>query len=71
MLDALNFIVDLFKSLGNLIKMFVSGLATCYAMLPSFITSFFESIGYLPAVLAYFATLAVTLMVLNYIIGRK
>lgn len=59
-------IVGVFALVAQLLKSLIQG----FMFLPYFISSLSESIGYLPGILAVFASLGVTLLIINYIVGR-
>lgn len=54
-----------------LVVQLIRSLLQALVFIPQFVSSLTESIGYLPGVLALFATLSVTLLVVNYIVGRQ
>lgn len=54
-----------------LVVQLVKSLIQALVFLPQFISSLTESVGYLPGILTVFASLGITLMVINYIVGRN
>ena len=62
---------DIITGVLALVVQLVKSLIQALVFLPQFISSLTESVGYLPSVLALFASLTITLVVVNYIIGRK
>ena len=71
MLEVLNSIWEFIQSIINLVIMLIKSLYEALLFLPSMITSLTESVGYLPPVLALFATLFITFMIINYVLGRQ
>lgn len=71
MLSFFEQIWDVIQSALSLVVQLVKGLFQAFMFIPQIIASLTESIGYLPGVLAIFATLGVTFMIINYIIGRQ
>lgn len=71
MLEILQSIWDFIQSIINLVVMLITSLLQALLFLPNMISSLTESVGYLPPVLALFATLFITFMIINYVIGRQ
>lgn len=53
-----------------LVVQLVRSLFQALVFIPQFVSSLTESVGYLPGILTVFATLSITLVVVNYVIGR-
>lgn len=60
-------VVSVLSLVGQLVK----GLFQALMFIPSALGSLTEAIGYLPGVLAIFASLGITFMIINYIVGRQ
>lgn len=62
-----NFLVDVVSAIISLIETLLKAIA----WIPSLISQLFQSIAFLPSFLLVFASLAIILLVVNYIAGRK
>lgn len=71
MLELLENLWEIIYSSGRFIVSLITSLIQTLAFLPNIISSLNEAIRYLPPVLVLFATLSMTLLILNYIIGRN
>lgn len=71
MIAALNWIIDFVQSIVQFIVQLFTSLIQAITMLPGMITSLTGAVGYLPPILALFATLYITFLIVNYIIGRQ
>lgn len=71
MLELLENLWEIIYSCGRFIVSLITSLIQTLAFLPNIISSLNEAIRYLPPVLVLFATLSMTLLILNYIIGRN
>lgn len=72
------YVVDFLGSIWNAIQAIFSflmsvirGLISLFAMLPKFITYVTSSIGYMPSMLAVFATATVAIAIVYLVIGRN
>lgn len=54
-----------------LVVQLIRSLFQALMFIPQFVSSLTEAVGYLPGILTIFASLTVTLVVVNYIVGRK
>lgn len=61
---------DTITGLLALVVQLVRSLFQALVFIPQFVSSLTEAVGYLPGILTVFATLSITLVVVNYIIGR-
>ena len=59
------------QSLFNFVISTVKGLISVFTMLPKFITYVTSSIGYLPSMIAVFATATVAIAIVYLVIGRN
>ena len=70
-INGFNWLVDTFQSIWNFITSLFSGLVSMLQMIPQVVSMVTGTIGYLPSVLAVFATLTITVSVLYLILGRN
>lgn len=70
-INGFNWFVDTFQSIWNFITSLFSGLVSMLQMIPQVVSMVTGTIGYLPSVLAVFATLTITVSVLYLILGRN
>lgn len=59
------------QSLFSFVISTIKGLLSLFTMLPKFITYVTSSIGYMPSMLAVFATATVAIAIVYLIIGRN
>lgn len=70
MVDALKSILGFFETLLDFVGFLIEGLAELLLMIPSAFTMLTYSIGFLPAVLLAFASVAITISIVFLIINR-
>lgn len=69
--DFLGSIWNAIESIFGFVINTVKGLVSVFLMLPKFITYVTSSIGYLPSMLAVFATATVAIAIVYLVIGRN
>ncbi len=69
--DFLGSIWNALQSLFSFVISTVKGLVSVFLMLPKFITYVTSSIGYLPSLIAVFATATVAIAIVYLVIGRN
>lgn len=70
-INGFNWLVDTFQSIINFVMQFFEGFISMFRMIPQIVSMVTGTVGYLPSVLAVFATLTVTISVLYLILGRN
>lgn len=68
--DFLGSIWDAIQAIFGFVLQVIKGLLSVFLMLPKFITYVTSSIGYLPSLLAVFASATVAIAIIYFIIGR-
>ena len=69
-IEFLQGIMDFIESIIDFALMLIENLFVAIAFIPEMVSSMTSAVAYLPGVLGIFAALFITLMVVNYIIGR-
>lgn len=69
--DFLSSIWGALQSLFSFVLSTIKGLLSVFTMLPKFITYVTSSIGFLPSLLAVFATATVAIAIVYLVIGRN
>lgn len=62
---------EMLTGIAALFAQLIHSLIQALSFAPYFGSSLIESVGYLPGILTVFATLSITLMIVNYIVGRN
>ncbi len=70
-INGFNWLVDTAQSIINFVMSLFEGFVSMIRMIPQIVTMVTGAIGYLPSVLAVFATLTITVSVLYLILGRN
>lgn len=70
MIDAIRSILDFLSMIAHAVEYLIKGLAQMFAMIPSAFTMLTYSIGFLPSMLLAFASVALTVTIILFIIGR-
>ena len=70
MVGALKSILGFFETLLDFVGFLIEGLAELLLMIPSAFTMLTYSIGFLPAVLLAFASIAITISIVFLIVNR-
>lgn len=69
-IEFLEGIMEFIETIIDLVTMLVTNLVLALMYIPEMVTSMTSAVAYLPGVLGVFASLFITLMVVNYILGR-
>lgn len=69
--DFLISIWDAIQAVFSFLMSLIRGLISLFVMLPKFITYVTSSIGYMPSMLAVFATATVAIAIVYLVIGRN
>ncbi|MCM1363594.1 MAG: hypothetical protein NC122_00630 [Faecalibacterium sp.] len=68
--DFLGSIWDAIQAIFSFLMSVIRGLISLFGMLPKFITYVTSSIGYMPSMLAVFATATLAIAIVYLVIGR-
>lgn len=69
--NALEAFFDIFRSLVAFIVSLVQSVFDMIKLLPTVVSLFVSSIGFLPSMLSLFATLSITVSIIYLIVGRN
>lgn len=69
--NAFEWIVDLFRTLADFVVNIIMGLANIVTSIPMVVDMLSKSITYLPATVAAFASLTITISIVYLLVGRN